>query len=188
MAAPRTETANRRETPECPAALVATMGHMTTTVHEAQYLSVAEVALTLGVSAATVRRKLRAATCRRSGSAVRAPPSASRERGLTPGSPRTARRTATMPRKPSAHAQLDELRQEGVNQRMKARDLNAALEAAQVAVEEASRAVTDAYAAEDAKLAQQRRNQLQTARGEGRRPGAPSRGGAAASRACAAGR
>jgi hypothetical protein len=65
-----------------------------------------------------------------------------------------------MPRKP-AHATLDELRQTAAQQRMKARDLDAALEMAKQEVEYASSAVTDAYAAEDMKLAQQRRKQLE---------------------------
>jgi hypothetical protein len=66
-----------------------------------------------------------------------------------------------MPRK-TAHATLDELRQTAAQQRMKARALDATLEVAKQKVEDASHAVTDAYAAEDAKLAQQRRKQLET--------------------------
>jgi len=46
---------------------------------------------------------------------------------------------------------------------MKARDLDAALEVAKQEVEDASSAVTDAYAAEDAKLAQRRLKQLEAA-------------------------
>lgn len=65
-----------------------------------------------------------------------------------------------MPRK-TAHATLDELRQTAAHQRMKARDLDDTLEVAKQEVEDDSRAVTDAYAAEDAKLAQQRRKQLE---------------------------
>jgi hypothetical protein len=69
-----------------------------------------------------------------------------------------------MPRSRStAHAELDELRQTVARQRTKARALDAALEVANQKVEYASRAVTDAYAAEDAKLAQRRRRQLETA-------------------------
>jgi hypothetical protein len=66
------------------------------------------------------------------------------------------------PRK-TAHAELDELRQQATAERVKARNLEAQLEAAKVEVEDASRAVTDAYAAEAAKLAQQRRKQLEAA-------------------------
>jgi hypothetical protein len=65
-----------------------------------------------------------------------------------------------MPRK-TAYATLDELRQIVAHQRMKARDLDAAVEVAKQEVEDASRAVTDAYAVEDATLAQQRRKQLE---------------------------
>ena len=67
------------------------------------------------------------------------------------------------PRKSTAHATLDELRQAAADQRMKARDLDAALEVAKQEVEDASRGVTDAYAAEDGKLAQRRRKQLEAA-------------------------
>jgi len=63
----------------------------------------------------------------------------------------------------TAHAELDELRQQATAERVKARNLEAQLEAAKVEVEDASRTVTDAYAAEDAKLAQQRRMQLEAA-------------------------
>ncbi len=50
----------------------------------------------------------------------------------------------------TAHAELDQLQEQATAQRVKARNLEAQLEAAKVAVEDASRAVTDAYAAEDA--------------------------------------
>jgi chromosome segregation ATPase len=66
------------------------------------------------------------------------------------------------PRK-TAHAQLDQLRQQAAAERVKAHNLEAQLEAAKVEIEDASRAVTDAYAAEDARLAQQRRKQLEAA-------------------------
>jgi hypothetical protein len=68
-----------------------------------------------------------------------------------------------MPRKQTAHAELDQLQEQATAERVKARTLGAQLEAAKVEVEDASRAVTDAYAAEDAKLAQQRRKQLEAA-------------------------
>jgi hypothetical protein len=63
----------------------------------------------------------------------------------------------------SAHAALDGLRQGMADERMKARDAGAALEAARVTVDEADRAVTAAYALEDHKLASQRRKELQAA-------------------------
>jgi hypothetical protein len=69
-------------------------------------------------------------------------------------------------RRRSAHAALDELRQDMADERMKARDAEAALEAAKVKVDEADRAVTAAYALEDDKLAAQRRKELQAAEAE----------------------
>jgi hypothetical protein len=69
-----------------------------------------------------------------------------------------------MPRKSqSAHAQRDRLRQEAADERVKAFELDAALEAAKLKAESAAQAVTDAYAAEDAELAGQRRDELQAA-------------------------
>jgi hypothetical protein len=65
--------------------------------------------------------------------------------------------------KQTAHAQLDQLQEQATAERVKARNLEVQLEAAKVEIEDASRAVTDAYAAEDAKLAQQRRKQLEAA-------------------------
>jgi hypothetical protein len=66
----------------------------------------------------------------------------------------------------SAHAELYQLRQQAACERMKARDLEAAVEAAKAKVDEASRAVADAYALEDDKLAAQRRKELQDAEAE----------------------
>jgi hypothetical protein len=68
-----------------------------------------------------------------------------------------------MPPKKSAHAQLDELRQDVANEGMRARDVESALEAAKAKVDEADRAVTAAYAMEDDKLAAQRRKQFEAA-------------------------
>jgi transcriptional regulator len=70
------------------------------------------------------------------------------------------------PAKQTAHAQLDELRQLAATERKKARDVKSALEAATVRVGEADRAVTAAYALEDAKLAVQRRMELEAAEAE----------------------
>jgi hypothetical protein len=55
---------------------------------------------------------------------------------------------ATKPRK-AAHAQLDELRQHAAAERIKRRDLEAQLAAAELDVEQHSAAITDGYAAED---------------------------------------
>lgn len=55
-----------------------------------------------------------------------------------------------MPRRQTAHSKLDSLRQQAAAERMNARDLEAALEAARVKVAGAGRAVTAAYAGEDA--------------------------------------
>jgi hypothetical protein len=65
--------------------------------------------------------------------------------------------------KRSAHAELDELRQHAVAERVKARDLAAELEAAKAEVDDAGAAVTEAYAADDARLATQRRQDLESA-------------------------
>jgi chromosome segregation ATPase len=56
-----------------------------------------------------------------------------------------------MPRKAkqSAHATLDELRQQAAGERVKARELEAELEAAKTEVETASDAIAEAYAAEN---------------------------------------
>lgn len=61
----------------------------------------------------------------------------------------------------TTHGELAELRQQAAAERMKQRDAEAALEAAKAAVEDASRGVADAYAQEDAKLAAQRRKELE---------------------------
>jgi hypothetical protein len=53
-----------------------------------------------------------------------------------------------MPRKPSLHAVLDQLRQQAAGERVKQRDLEARLEVAKAKVDEASQAVTNAYAME----------------------------------------
>jgi hypothetical protein len=65
--------------------------------------------------------------------------------------------------KRSAHADLDELRQHTATERVKQRDLAGQLDAAMQEVESASGAVTEAYASEDAKLVNQRRDELQAA-------------------------
>lgn len=54
-----------------------------------------------------------------------------------------------MPRKPTAHAQLDQLRQQAAAERVRHRDLQAELEAAELEVEQASHAIAAGYAAED---------------------------------------
>jgi hypothetical protein len=69
-------------------------------------------------------------------------------------------------RRKTAHAELDELRQDMADERMKARDAGVALDAARVRVDETDRAVTAAYALEDDKLAAQRRKQFQAAEAE----------------------
>jgi hypothetical protein len=57
----------------------------------------------------------------------------------------------------TAHAALDELRQAAANERMKQRELVAALEAAKAEVEQASAAIADGYAAEDERAVTQAR-------------------------------
>ena len=78
------------------------------------------------------------------------------ERPITPGQALLAVKAAgvdSLPRnaKRSADAQLDQLRQAVAAERVKARDLETQLEAARLEVEGAARAVTDAYAEDDAK-------------------------------------
>lgn len=68
-----------------------------------------------------------------------------------------------MARRKSAHAAVDQLRQDMADERGKARDAGVALDAAKVKVDECGRAVTDAYALEDAKLAAHRRKELRAA-------------------------
>ena len=48
----------------------------------------------------------------------------------------------------SAHQQLDQLRRDAADERVKVRDLEAQLEAAKHEVESAGRAISDGYAAE----------------------------------------
>jgi hypothetical protein len=54
-----------------------------------------------------------------------------------------------MPRKPSGHAQLDQLRQAAAGERVKRRELETELDAAKAAVDQASQEITEAYAAEN---------------------------------------
>jgi hypothetical protein len=65
--------------------------------------------------------------------------------------------------KESAHAQLDQLRQRVAAERHAERELAVQLEAAKVAVDDAGAEVTEAYAAEDAKLAVRRRREVDAA-------------------------
>jgi hypothetical protein len=70
---------------------------------------------------------------------------------------------ATRPRK-TAHAELDELRQLAAAERIKRRDLEAQLAAAELDVEQRSAAVTDGYAAEDQRaVARARKGEQQAA-------------------------
>jgi hypothetical protein len=62
-----------------------------------------------------------------------------------------------MPRKTTAHEQLDQLRQNAAAERVRHRDLQAGMEAAKAEVEQASRAITDGYAAEDQRAVAQAR-------------------------------
>jgi hypothetical protein len=66
----------------------------------------------------------------------------------------------------SAHQQLEELRQKVASEGGKLREAQLQLEASKVEVEDRSRALTDAYAAEDAELARERREKLARAEGE----------------------
>jgi hypothetical protein len=71
-----------------------------------------------------------------------------------------------MPRakaKQSAHAQLDTLRQQAAGERVSQRELALRLEAAKAAVDDAGAAVTEAYAADDTKLAPRRRQEVDAA-------------------------
>jgi multidrug resistance efflux pump len=54
-----------------------------------------------------------------------------------------------MPRRPTTHSQLESLRQQGAVERVKARDLEAGLEAAKAKLVEASDAITAGYATDD---------------------------------------
>jgi hypothetical protein len=68
--------------------------------------------------------------------------------------------------KQSARAQLDQLRQQAAGERVNERELAVRLEAAKAAVDDAGAAVTEAYAADDAKLAQRRRQEVDAAAAE----------------------
>jgi hypothetical protein len=68
-----------------------------------------------------------------------------------------------MPRRKSAHDQLDELRRQVAEEGMKLRRAQAEFEAAKARVEDRSRALTDAYALEDTQLAHERREELKQA-------------------------
>jgi len=63
----------------------------------------------------------------------------------------------------SAHAKLDELRQEAAGKRMKQRALEAQLEAGKAKLEEASNAITAAYEVEDKRAVETARRELQSA-------------------------
>jgi hypothetical protein len=65
-----------------------------------------------------------------------------------------------VPRKKTAHAELDEHRQRVAAEGMKFREAQSRLEATKAKLEDCSRALTDAYAAEDQKLARERREEL----------------------------
>ena len=71
-----------------------------------------------------------------------------------------------MPRKQSAHATHDRLRQATAAERVNERELVLRLEAAKAAVDDAGAAVTEAYAADDAKLAARRRQEVDAAAAE----------------------
>ena len=68
-----------------------------------------------------------------------------------------------MARTSTAHALLDRLSQAAATERVRHRDLAAEFEATKHAVEKASRAITDAYAADDARAAAQAREAEQQA-------------------------
>ena len=72
----------------------------------------------------------------------------------------------TAKRKPSAHAQLDQLRQAAAAERVSQRELAVQLDAAKAAVDDAGAAVTEAYVADDPKLAARLRQELQAATDE----------------------
>jgi len=63
----------------------------------------------------------------------------------------------------TAHAELDELRQEAAGERMKQRHLEAQLEAGKAKMEEASNAITAAYEVEDKRAVETARQELQSA-------------------------
>jgi hypothetical protein len=68
-----------------------------------------------------------------------------------------------MPRSKPAHDRLDELRRRVADEGVKLRQAQAEFEAAKARVEDRSRALSDAYAAEDGDLARERREELQRA-------------------------
>ena len=68
-----------------------------------------------------------------------------------------------MPRRHSAHAQLDQLRQQATAERINARDFEACVGGGKGRRWGRAGSVTDAYAANDEKWAQQRRVQLEDA-------------------------
>jgi hypothetical protein len=71
-----------------------------------------------------------------------------------------------MPRKQPAHAELYQLRQATVAERVKQRELEAQEDTAKVKVESAGTAITEAYAAEDARLVAKCRKDLEAAKAE----------------------
>jgi hypothetical protein len=71
-----------------------------------------------------------------------------------------------MPRKTTAHAELDQLRKTVATERIRARDVDAEIEAAKQRVEDISGDLTEAFADDDTKLVQQRRQELQAAEAE----------------------
>lgn len=66
----------------------------------------------------------------------------------------------------SAHGELDLLRQDAAKQRMKARDVDAELEAAKQRAEDIGDSITEAYVEDNAKLVQQLRQEMQAAEAE----------------------
>jgi hypothetical protein len=71
-----------------------------------------------------------------------------------------------MPRKPSAHAELDGLRQDVATARLQTRNVDAELESAKQRLEDISDDLGEAYVEDDAKAIQQRRQELQAAEAE----------------------
>jgi hypothetical protein len=71
-----------------------------------------------------------------------------------------------MPRKQSAHAELDQLRQAAATERVKQRELEVQKDAAKVKVESAGASITEAYAAEDRRLVAKCRKDLDAAKAE----------------------
>jgi hypothetical protein len=71
-----------------------------------------------------------------------------------------------VPRKQSAHAKLDQLRQATAAERVKQRELGAQKDLAKVKVESAGASLTEAYAAEDGRLVAKCRKDLEAAKAE----------------------